>query len=109
MQLLYNARKALKNIYEDVHFSKVAGLLPTTLLKMNSFTGSFQLFSNTYTNIYFAEQVSLATPEIIRKQCEIGGSGTVVACDFLIYKKGYPQSPKIFTHAYKHPYDTHSY
>ena len=53
----------MKNNYEGVHFSKVAGLLAITLLKMNSFTDTFQLFNNTYTNIYFAEQVSLDTPE----------------------------------------------
>ena len=52
--------RTLKNNYERVHFSKVAGLLPTTLLKMNSFTEIVQLFSNVFTNIYFAEQVSLA-------------------------------------------------
>ena len=33
---------------------------------MNSFTDTFQLFNNTYTNIYFAEQVSLDTPESIK-------------------------------------------
>ena len=57
--------KALKNNYEGVHFNKAVGLLPKALLKMNSFTGIFQLFSNIYTNIYFAEPVSLATPESI--------------------------------------------
>ena len=57
--------RALKYNYEHVHFSKVGGLLPTTLLKMNSFTDVLQLFSNTFTNIYFAEQVSLATPESV--------------------------------------------
>ena len=55
----------MKNNYEGVHFSKVAGLLSTALLKMNSFTVIFLLFSNIYTNVYFAEQVSLATPESI--------------------------------------------
>ena len=58
-------KKGFENNYEGVHFSKVAGLLPTTLLKMNSFTGIFQLITNTYTNIYFTEQISLATPESI--------------------------------------------
>ena len=55
----------MKNNYEGVHFSKVAGLLPTVLLNINSFTDIFQLFSNTYTKAYFAELVSLATPESI--------------------------------------------
>ena len=43
----------------------LAGLLPTNRLKMNSFICIFQLFSNTYTNIYFVEYASLATPESI--------------------------------------------
>ena len=51
----------MKNNSEGIHFSKIAGLLPTTLLKMNSFAGSFELFSN----IYFAEKVTLATPKNI--------------------------------------------
>ena len=58
-------KKALKNNYEDVYLSKVAGILPTTLPKMNYFTDIFQLFSNIYTNINFAELVSLTTPESI--------------------------------------------
>ena len=58
-------KKAWKNNYEGVHFSKTAGLLPATLRKMSSFTGIFQLFSNINTNIYLAEHVSLATPESI--------------------------------------------
>ena len=58
----------MKNKYKGVHFSKfskIAGLLSTTLLKKKCFTDIFQLFGNIYTNIYFAEQVSLATPESI--------------------------------------------
>ena len=41
MQLLYNAKKDFENNYEGVCFSKVAVLLLTILLKMNSFTGIF--------------------------------------------------------------------
>ena len=63
--LIQCQKKALKNKYEGVHFSKVAGLLFTNLQKMISFTGIFQLFSNINTNIYFAEQVPLATHESI--------------------------------------------
>ena len=44
--------KSFENNYEGVYLSKVVGLLPTTLLKMNYFTGTFQLFSNIYANIY---------------------------------------------------------
>ena len=60
-------KKTLKYKSEGVHFSKVTGLLPTTktLLKMNSFIDIFQLLSNMYTNIYLAEQVSLAASESI--------------------------------------------
>ena len=47
-------KKALENNYEDVDFSKVAGLLLTISLKINSFTSIFQHFSNVFTNIYFA-------------------------------------------------------
>ena len=53
-------KKALKNNYESVHFIDGACLLPTSLLKMNSFTGIFQIFGNVYSNIYIAEQASLA-------------------------------------------------
>ena len=58
-------KRALKNNYEGVHFSKVESLLPTTLLNINCFTDIFQLFSNIYTKTHFAELVSLATPESI--------------------------------------------
>ena len=44
---------------------------------------------------------------ILFEQCDIGGSGTVFTCDFLIYKKVCLQILKIFTHAHKHPYDPH--
>ena len=62
-------KKTFKNNYEGVHFSKVAGILLTTLLKINSFTGIFQLFSSIYASIYFEEQVSLAAPETISYRC----------------------------------------
>ena len=57
--------KSFEKYYEGVHFSKAAGLLPTSLLKMNSFTCIVQIFSNIYTNICFAEQFLLATLEYI--------------------------------------------
>ena len=44
--------------YEGVHFSKAA----VKLLKINSFADIFQPFSNIYTNIYFTELLTLASP-----------------------------------------------
>ena len=40
-------------------------MLPVTLLKIKSFTSISQVFSNIYTNICFAQPVSLTTPKRI--------------------------------------------
>ena len=74
----------MRNNYEGAHFSKVAGLLLTILLKKNSVTDIFQLFSSIYTIIYFAEQVSLATPESISYR-SIKNSYCVSFLVFIIY------------------------
>ena len=55
----------MKNNYEAIYFSKAAGTLPATLVKINSFTSIFHLFSNIYTSIRLAELISLTTPKVI--------------------------------------------